>query len=67
MKNAKLCAGRPKARILCLAPSLKAGVNERQFVDGSVSLVPKSSDYPSLKAAVRDGRYVMDAVALLVY
>ena len=40
-------------------PSLKAGVNERQFVDGSVSLVPKSSShYPSLRAAVRDGRYV---------
>ena len=44
---------------VCLPPSLKAGVNERQFVDDSVALVPKSSShYPDLWAAVRDGRYV---------
>ena len=42
VKNAMLHAVRAKARIgVCLHPSLKAGVNERQIVDNSVLLVTK--------------------------
>ncbi|HJW87200.1 MAG TPA: hypothetical protein VJ440_11245, partial [Candidatus Brocadiaceae bacterium] len=42
VKNAMLCAVRAKARIgVCLHPSLKAGVNERQIVDNSILLVTK--------------------------
>ena len=42
VKNAMLRAVRAKARIgVCLHPSLKAGVNERQIVDNSVLLVSK--------------------------
>ncbi|HJW87495.1 MAG TPA: hypothetical protein VJ440_12755 [Candidatus Brocadiaceae bacterium] len=42
MKNTMLRAVRAKARIgVCLHPSLKAGVNERQIVDNSVLLVTK--------------------------
>ena len=42
VKSAMLRAVRAKARIsVCLHPSLKAGVNERQIVDNSILLVPK--------------------------
>ena len=42
VKNAMLRAVRAKARIsVCLHPSLKAGVNERQIADNSVLFVTK--------------------------
>ena len=57
VKNAKLRAVRAKARFgVCLAPQPKAGVNERQFVDGSIASPPAIT--PALGAAVRDGRFV---------
>ena len=59
--NDKLCAVRAKARVWRVsAPSLKAGVNERQFVDDSVTLVPKSSShYPTFGL-----RFVMDGTCM---
>ena len=49
-------------------PSLKAGVNERQFADDSVALMPKFSiHYHGIRAAVRDGRYVYGCRGAFVY
>ena len=72
VKNAMLRAVRAKARIgVCLHPSLKAGVNERQIVDNSVLLVTKlpvvcdqttgclCPNHPAIAPAFRLG-FVMD-------
>ena len=65
MKNAKLCAVRAKARlVVCLDPSLKAGVNDRQTVDYSVALVSKSCHYPAFRLRFVMDATCMDAVAL---
>ncbi|HJW85220.1 MAG TPA: hypothetical protein VJ440_01125, partial [Candidatus Brocadiaceae bacterium] len=76
MKNAMLCAVRAKARVVvCLHPSLKAGVNERQIVDNSILLVSKlpvayvqtagclCPNHPAIAPAFRL-RFVMDATCI---